>query len=97
MVREIAYDRAITAACPHGHHALIEPLVTAGADVNFRSTDCYTGKSDYYNSGAYWYKDVRGGKNNPGDNPLITAVRCGHLSCVEALIHLGADVNQTGQ
>ena len=28
---------------------------------------------------------------------MITAVRYGHLSCVEALIRLGADVNQTGQ
>ena len=97
MVREIAYDRAITAACRHGHYALIEALVTAGADVNNRSTDCYTGMFDYYNNGAYWYKDTRGGRNNPGDSPLITAVRYGHRSCVEALIRLGADVNQTGQ
>ena len=58
--------------------------------MNFGSTDCY-------NSGAYWYKDVRHSKNNSGDSPLITAVRYGHLSCVEALIRVGADVNQTGQ
>ena len=39
MPREAAYDQALIAACNHGDVALIQPLVTAGADVNTQNSD----------------------------------------------------------
>ena len=83
---EEVYDKAVVAVSRNGHVTLIEALVAAGTDVN-------EGREKHIKHD--WYEESYYGAE--GNTALIVAVQNNQRACIETILRLVADVNETGE
>ncbi len=86
---------ALMWAAAAGNAAVIKVLVDGGADFRIRSTEPTSVAQEFKPARAIYQRNYARRGRIDSLSPLLFAVRGGHINAVEALLHAGADINDT--